>query len=166
MYWRKIEDDEFYWSYLKKTFTPSIATAVKKQTKAIRKSVKTKSPYQYTRSQISSPVAGSDADYLQWEITQAWMSYTFSGPMGLIAAKAVAQAGVGTALGVYPALATGLAIELGADLGVLGIGLTIVDPQHKWSGGMDELGDGMFGMGVDTGLATYEKRLNPSWAWW
>lgn len=125
------------------------------------------SPYQYTRSDISQhTIPGNDHGALQWEITQAWLSYTFSGPMGLMAGKAVTQAGAGTVLGIYPTFATAVAIEVGMDLGLLGIGLTIVDPQHKWSGGLDELGDGRFGEGMDVGFGTYEKRLNPSWKFW
>ena len=149
---KKLEEDA--WMWFSQPFVPGLI------------SPSTNSPYQYTRSQISSPDTGTDLDYLQWEITQAWLGYTFSGPMGLVAAKAVAQAGVGTALGIYPALATGLAIELGMDFGLLGIALTVVDPAHKWSGGIDELGGGMAGMGMDIGFATYENRLNPSWKFW
>jgi hypothetical protein len=153
---KKKKLDEDAWLWMTQPFSPGAVPVPSARTAA----------YQYTRSQTSSPALGTDVDYLQWEITQAWIDYTFSGPMGLIAAKAVAQAGVGTALGIYPALATGLAIELGMDLGLVGIALTIVDPKHKWSGGLDELGGGMAGMGMDIGFATYESRLNPSWKFW
>jgi len=165
---KKKKKEEEAWLWMSRPFSPGAVPVPSAGAPAgrILESVITKSPYQYTRSQTSSPDLGKDVDYLQWEITQAWLDYTFSGPMGLIAAKAVAQAGVGTALGIYPALATGLAIELGMDLGLVGIGLTVVDPQHKWSGGLDELGGGMFGMGMDIGFATYESRLNPSWKFW
>lgn len=107
-----------------------------------------------------------DRGYQQWEITQAYIYYSFSGPVALMAAKSGASAYAGYLMGIYPTVLIGLGAELAMDFGLFAAALTIVDPGHKWDGGMDELGGGMFGMGVDIGLATYKDRLNPSWAWW
>jgi len=104
--------------------------------------------------------------YKQWEVTQAYAYYAFSGPIGWMAAKSGMSAYGGYLLGIYPTFLAGLGAELAMDFGLFAAALTIIDPHHQWDGGMDELGDGMFGMGMDIGFATYQDRLNPSWAWW
>jgi hypothetical protein len=72
--------------------------------------------------------------------SEAFVEYTFSGPVELMGAKSATQAGLLTALGTYPALRTGLAIELGMDFAIMGAVLTITDPANKWEGGLDEWG--------------------------
>ena len=71
------------------------------------------------------------------EMNQAYFEYTVSaGP--LFFAKATAQAATGWYFGVYPSFWMGLAIEGGMDLIIGPMALTIIDPQDKWSGGLDE----------------------------
>jgi len=129
----------------------------------------------FTRHSIVDTYLGSIASrvdappgigYQQWEITQAYAYYAFSGPVGWMAAKSGLSAYAGYLLGVYPSFLIGVGAEVAMDFGLFAAALTIIDPQHQWSGGLDELGGGMAGMGMDIGFATYQDRLNPSWAWW
>lgn len=70
----------------------------------------------------------------------AFIDYTFSGPLELMAGKSIAQAATLTALGTYSSLRVGVAIELGVDFAILGAVLTLADPANKWEGGADEWG--------------------------
>jgi len=70
----------------------------------------------------------------------AFMEYTFAGPVELMAGKSTAQAGLLARLGAYQTFKVGLAYELGMDFAILGAVLTLADPADKWSGGLDEWG--------------------------
>jgi hypothetical protein len=70
----------------------------------------------------------------------AFKTYTFGGPVELMAGKSIGQAGVLTLGGVYATLRTGVAIELAMDFAILGGVLTFFDPANHWEGGLDELG--------------------------
>ena len=70
----------------------------------------------------------------------AFIDYTFSGPLELMAGKSVAQGAGLTALGTYSSVRKGVAIELGVDFAIMGIVLTAFDPANKWEGGADEWG--------------------------
>lgn len=70
----------------------------------------------------------------------AFIDYTFSGPIELMAGKSAAQAGFLTMTGLYSSFRLGLAIELGLDFAIVGAVLTVADPADKWSGGLDEWG--------------------------
>jgi len=72
--------------------------------------------------------------------SDAFMRYTFSGPLDLMAGKSVVQAGVLTGVGTYSSFRLAVAVELGMDFAILGIVLTIADPGNLWEGGLDEWG--------------------------
>jgi len=88
----------------------------------------------------------------------AFMEYTFAGPIELMAGKSTAQAGLLARLGAYSTFRAGLAIELGMDFAILGAVLTVTDPANKWSGGLDEWG--FFG-GNDPDLTVSTGGDNP-----
>jgi len=72
--------------------------------------------------------------------SDAFIDYTFSGPVELMGAKSGIQAGILTRAGLYATFRGGLAIEIGMDFAIVGAVLTVADPADKWGGGLDEWG--------------------------
>ena len=95
----------------------------------------------------------------------AFVEYTFGGPVELLAGKSLTQAAVLTGLGVYGTLRLGVAVELGMDFAIVGAAATATDPANKWEGGLDEWG--FFG-GNDPNALTVgmEGSATPAqWGW-
>lgn len=70
----------------------------------------------------------------------AFMDYTFGGPVELMGIKSGAQAGLLSRAGVYATFRQGLSIEIAMDFAIVGAVLTLLDPANKWEGGADEWG--------------------------
>jgi len=80
------------------------------------------------------------------EFLMAFSDYTFGGPIELMALKSLTQAGLGTffiGTGIYATLGTAALFELAMDFLILGTAVTLVDPSHKWRGGVDDLAIGV-----------------------
>jgi hypothetical protein len=147
MYWRKIDEDEFYWSYLKKTFTPGIASKVKKSSKRILKTIKTKKLTDWEQRMLNPYGRGEFAtaeerqggyrprgEHPHEGFIRAMKEYAFVAlldPTNIPEARVWSLAlGVGYGTGMGVTLAKGLI--LGPPI------LALVDPQHRWAGGLDE----------------------------
>jgi len=70
----------------------------------------------------------------------AYMDYTFGGPVELMGIKSGAQAGLLTRAGIYASFRQGLSAEIAMDFALVGAVLTLLDPANKWEGGADEWG--------------------------
>lgn len=97
--------------------------------------------FDFSGLDLQTPNLPSTSERSYWGgAVDAFIDYTFSGPLELMAGKSVAQAATLTALGTYSSLRVGVAIELGVDFALLGAVLTLADPANKWEGGADEWG--------------------------
>lgn len=97
--------------------------------------------FDFSGLDLQTPNLPSTSERSYWGgAADAFVDYTFSGPLELMAGKSAVQAGGLTAVGTYSSFRVGLAIELGVDFALLGMVLTLADPANKWEGGADEWG--------------------------
>jgi len=71
------------------------------------------------------------------DFQKAWIEYAFGAGIYSVFSQPP-QAYLLTRAGVYPTFRVGLAFEFGAGTIILATLATIIDPQHKWEGGLDE----------------------------
>lgn len=129
-----------YSSPLVKRVKSNISQTIAANRLAMRAGQKGK-PLDFRGLDMSLPDPGSTPERSYWGgAVDAFIHYTFSGPIELMAGKSIAQATVLTGLGFYGTLRLGIAIELGVDFTLLGMALTIADPADRWEGGADEWG--------------------------
>jgi hypothetical protein len=152
MYWRKTDEDEFYWNYLEKTFSPNISKNIKRLQKKLSKSSKRVQHYKFTAYPDPGTWLGS-GEYPHEGFIRAMKEYAFVAlldPTNIPEARVWSLAlGVGYGAGLGITLAKGLI--LGPPI------LALIDPQHRWEGGLDET---IAYQAAEAGIAGTHPNLN------
>ena len=130
-----------YGSPLAKRVKSNISQHIAAEKLAMRPGQKGK-PYDFSMLDMDSPYRPpSTVEKTYWGgAVDAFVEYTFGGPIELMAGKSLTQAAVLTGVGTYGSLKLGIGIELGIDFALIGAFLTATDPANKWEGGADEWG--------------------------
>jgi len=129
-----------YSSPLAKRVKSSISQTVAAKELAMRSGKKGKT-LDFSMLDLETPNLPSTSERSYWGgAVDAFIDYTFSGPVELMAGKSGAQAALLTRAGMYRSLKVGLGYELGMDFLIMGAVLTLADPANKWEGGLDEWG--------------------------
>ncbi len=131
-----------YSSPLVKRVRSNVAASIAaKQLAMVSGKMSGRKTFDFSMLDLETPNLPSTSERSYWGgAKDAFIDYTFGGPIELMAGKSTAQAGLLTRTGLYATFRRGLSIEIAMDFAIAGAVLTVMDPANKWEGGADEWG--------------------------